>query len=234
MNHPARLFGLMVVLISCATFLLAQSAKQPTIVVVFAVLSTPVDTKTSARGDEISMTTVNDVVVEGKILVPKGAKLVGHIGGIVNRGKDEPKSVIAIAIDKAINNGAELPLQAIIAAVAAPQKPLPEDPTYGMMHSNEPKMTGSAPSSTSSSGNLSARSKANSNASVATAELKGPGDQPFVLKEDSQGAYGYEDVAISWHLTMPPPLTIFATKAKRLKLESGTQVLLRMFPPNSK
>ena len=50
----------------------------------------------------------------------------------------------------------------------------------------------------------------------------------------SQGAYGYEEVAISWHLTMPPPLTIFATKAKRLRLESGTQVLLRMFPPGAK
>lgn len=221
------------VLLACAASVPAQANNKPAVVTVFAILSTPVDTKMSTRGDEVLMTTVNDVTVDGKIVIPKGYKLVGHLGGVISKGKEEPKSVLAIVVDKAVSNGTEMPLQAIIAAVAAPQKALPEDPTYGMLHSNEPKMTGSATMGASASGTLPAHSKTNSTAAVATAQLKGPGDQPFVLTENSQGAYGYDDVAISWHLTIPPPLTIFATKAKRLRLESGTQMLLRMFPPSA-
>lgn len=209
----------------------AQSNKQPAISKVFATLTNTVDTKKSVKGDEVLMTTLGDVAVDGKIIIPKGSKLVGSIAGVISKGKDEPKSVLAISIDKAIVNATEIPLQAIIAAMAAPAKPLSDDPTYTMLHSNEPKMVGSATSGVTSSGTLPASSKATSTAAVATAQLKGAQDQPFLLTEDSQGALGYEGVAVSWHLTIPPPLTIFATNAKNLKLLPGTQMLLRMVPP---
>src|SRR2546426_6599318 len=62
-----------------------------------------------------------------------------------------------------------------------------------MMHSNEPKMVGSRASTTASSGELSASSKASSNAAVATANLKGSMDA-LRLDENSQGALGYEGV----------------------------------------
>lgn len=225
MNYPTRLFGLSVFLFACAASQRAQTPTPPPVLTVFAVLSTTVDTNTSARGDEVLMTTVNDVVVGGTIMMPKGSKLVGHVGGIISKHKEEPKSVIAIAIDRVVTNGTDQPLQAIIAAVAAPRKALPEDPTGRVMHSNEQKTTGATVPGRTSAGNLPVPNKTSQNAGV--------GDQQFVLTENSQGAYGYEDVAISWHLTVPPPLTIFATKAKRLRLESGTQLLLRMFPPST-
>ena len=207
-----------------------QAADAPTVSITFAVLSNALDTKTSARGDEVLMIAAKDLFVGGKLVIPKGSRIVGHIGGLIGKGKEEPKSVIAIAIDKAVTNGGDIPLKAIIAAVAAPKKPLPEDPTYAMMHSREPKMVGSGVGA-ASSGNLPPSSKAGSTATVATAQLKGRADEPLLLTEDSQGAFGYEDVAISWHLALPPPLTILASKAKRLRLEPGTQMLLRMVPP---
>lgn len=209
----------------------AQPAKTPPVTTAFAKLLTSIDSKTASKGDEVLLTTTSDIAVQGTIVIPKGAKLFGHLAGVINRGKDEPKSVIAVAINKAVVKDVDIPLQAIIAAIAAPQKPASEDPAYGMMHSNEPKMAGSA-RGTATTGSLPASSKANSTAAVATAELKGRGEETTLLTETSQGAYGYEDVSISWHLTLPPPLTIFATKAKRLKLESGTQMLLRMVPPS--
>ncbi|HEV8587307.1 MAG TPA: hypothetical protein VGQ72_00415 [Pyrinomonadaceae bacterium] len=209
----------------------AQADKAPQVTKVFAALVTPIDTRTSVRDEEVTLTTINDVVVNSKVIIPKGAKIVGHVAGVLSKGKDEPKSVLAIAIDRAIGNGSDIPLQAIIVAIAAPQKSLTDGPTYGMMHSNEPKMSGSTTSGVTSSGTLPASSKASSTATVATAQLKSAQDQPFLLNDDSQGAIGYEDVAISWHLTIPPPLTIFATRGKRLRLEAGSQVLLRMVPP---
>jgi len=211
--------------------IMAQTRKDPAVSKVFAILEKSVDLKSAAVGDEVVLTTLNDVVVDDSVVIPKGSKLVGHIGGVVIKGKDEPKSVLAIRIDKAVTAGAhEIPLQAIIAAIAAPPSALTSDPTYTMMHSNEPKMVGSAQGA-SSSGTLTPSSKASSTAAVATAAIKGRMDEPFLLNEDSQGAAGYEDVSMAWHLTMPPPLTVFATKAKNLKLEAGTQMLIRMAEP---
>ncbi|HEY3103067.1 MAG TPA: hypothetical protein VGJ69_05715 [Pyrinomonadaceae bacterium] len=231
MKRYESIIATVVILLVCVSSLPAQSSKTSPVTIVFAKLLTSLDSKTSAIGDEVSFTTINDITVDGTIVIPQGSKLIGHVAGVISRGKEEPKSVIAIAIDKAISKGADVPLQAIIAAIAAPSKALSDDPTYTMMHSNEPKMAGSGVTGVTTSGSLPASSKATSTATVATAQIKGSPEEPVLLNEDSQGAIGYEDVAISWHLTIPPPLTIFATRGKRLKLEAGSQVLLRVMTP---
>ena len=208
-----------------------QNAKDPPVSKVFAVLEKAIDTKTSVIGDDVTLTTVNDVVVDNQIVIPRGSSLVGHVAGVLTKGKDQPKSVLAIRIDKAVTVAKqEIALQAIIAAIAAPPAALTNDPTYEMMHSNEPKMVGS-PRAASASGTLSASSQASSNAAVATAQIKGRMEQGWLLNENSQGASGFEDVSIAWHLALPPPLTVFSTKARSLKLTTGTQMLLRMAEP---
>ncbi|MFN2577342.1 MAG: hypothetical protein ABR607_06585 [Pyrinomonadaceae bacterium] len=200
---------------------------------VFAVLNRSLETKTSATGDDVVMTTLNDVVTDNEVVIPKGSKILGHIAGAAPKGGDEPKSILAIRLDKAVNaTGQEIPLQAIIAAIAVPREDLTSDPTYAMMHSNEPKMIASGTSGAANSGSLPASSKANSNAAVATAEIKGLMEQPLLLTEDSQGAFGYEHISISWMLALPPPLTVFASTARNFKLPAGTQVLVRMAPPS--
>lgn len=210
---------------------LAQSQEPPAVSTLIVVLPEALDTKTATVGQETSLTTTEDLKVRNEVVIPKGSKIIAQVAGSVTKGKNEPKSVLALRIEKAvIGRGQEIPLQAIIAAIAAPPAVLDQDPTYAMMHSNEPKMSGSA-QGTASSGTLSASSKVSSTAPVATAQLKGAMDQPLLLRPDSQGAIGYEDVSVAWHLSMPPPLTIFSTKAKNLKLLAGTQMLLRLAEP---
>ena len=70
-----------------------------------------------------------------------------------------------------------------------------------------------------------------STAAVATADIKGRMDEPSLLNENSQGAVGYEGLSLSWHLIAPPPITVFASKGKNVKLEAGTQMLLRIATP---
>lgn len=211
---------------------MAQSGDQNQVSTVFAVLTKSVESKSATAGQELTLRTISDVVVQGRVIIPRGSKVVGYVSEVATKGKDELQSVLAIVIDKAVTTGElQIPLNAIIAAVAAPQdRSLSSDPTYGMMRSNEPKMV-SRPSSTASSGELSPSSKAESTAAVATAEIKGRMDEPSSLNKDSQGAIGYEGLSLSWRLTAPPPVTVFATKAKNVKLEAGTQMLLRMAPP---
>ena len=172
----------------------AQTSNTAQVSKVFAVLSTLLDTKTAARGDGILLVTMNDLSVNGKVVIPKGSKLVGHVGSAVNRGNDAAKSALAIVIDKAIVNETEIPLQAIVAAIAAPQSP----------DSSKRTDAGTQPESEK---------------------------EILLLKENSSGAVGYPGVSIAWSLTVPPPSTIFAVNAKSLKLTSGTQMLLRMIPP---
>jgi len=188
----------------------AQSTSDFQIAKVFATLQTPVDTLTSARDDSFTLITMNDVGVGSKIVIPKGAKIVGHIVGVTNKGKDASKSVVGLMIDKAITESGEVPLQAIIVAVAAPKGP-------------------ESPSSASAGTNVSNQAKHTTSPRTVIHD----GDVTLLLADNDQGAFGFEDVTLSWHLSIPPPLTIFATRGKHLRLEAGSQMLLRMMAPKA-
>src|SRR6266705_51486 len=224
---------LLAVILLLSSTLPAQTGSNHTVSTAFAVLTKSVDCKGATTGLEITLRTITDVVVDGDVVIPRDSRLSGHVAGVATKGKEQSQSRLALVIDKAINgSGREIPLQAIIAAVAAPQDTsLTSDPTYGMMRSNEPKMVGARPSGAAASGELSASSKASSTAAVATANIKGVTDESLLLNENSQGAIGYEGLSLSWQLTLPPPITVFSSKNNNLKLLAGTQMLLRMVPP---
>ena len=210
----------------------AGTAEVKQVTSAFAVLTSTIDVKTAVLGQDVSLLTVSDVVVNGRTVIPANSQIVGHVTQVTTKGKDQPQSALAVVIEKAVRkDGITIPLQAIIAAVAAPKdNSLTSDPAYAMLHSNEPRMSGSA-SSASRTGDLPASSKANSTAAIATSELKGRMDESWQLTEDSHGAIGYDGLSVSWSLATPPPFTVFVSKKKDLKLNSGTQVLLRMVPP---
>jgi hypothetical protein len=231
--HKYSLTQLVVLFVVCG--ISAQTRNPPTVSTAFAVLVKSVEVKTATANQEVALRTVSDVVVDGRVVIPNGSSVIGHIAGITARGKENPKSLLAVVIDKAVlDGGREVPLQAIIAAVAAPEKDgLSSDPTYGMMHSNEPKMV-PGPAGSSRSGELSASSKVSSGAAVATATLNGAPFKNSLLTENSQGAVGFaNNLSLSWQLTIPPAVTVFSSKDKNINLQAGTQILLRMAAPSS-
>jgi len=186
----------------------AQSTSDFQIAKVFATLETSVDTLTSARADGFTLVTLNNVSDGGKIIIPKGSKIVGHVAGVTNKGRDAAKSVLGLSIDKAVTENGEIPLQAIIVALAAPKKS--DTDTTIETGTNGPSRSKPGPP---------------------PRPLTDANDVTLLLADSDQGAFGFEDVTISWHLSIPPPLTILATRGKRLRIEAGSQVLLRMMPP---
>jgi hypothetical protein len=87
-----------------------------------ATLSTPVDSKKSKPGDAVTARTTENVKSDGKIVLPKSTKLVGHITQASARAKGDSESALAIAFDRAIlKNGQELPLNVAIQAMASAQ-----------------------------------------------------------------------------------------------------------------
>jgi hypothetical protein len=233
MNKWRGTFLLLV--ICCPLTLVAQTDRSaPPVSIVFAVLTKSVDAKSAGPGMGVTLRTISDVVVNGETVIPRGSQLFGRVVEARTKDKENPQSVLSLTISRAIRKDeSELPLQAIIAAVAAPQKDsLADDPTYGMMHSVEPNMAGGA-AGTTSTGQLSPHSKVNSTATLATADIKGGPDVSLLLQENSQGALGYDGLTLSWQLAAPPPVTVFASKGKNIELKAGTQMLLRMAPPRA-
>ena len=224
MKRNIASYGPLLLIFALSITITGQTPEKHEVSNAFAVLTKSVDSKTAAVGQEVTLRAIGDLMVDNLVVIPKDSRLVGRVAGASTKGKDQSQSRIAIAIDRAIKpDGVEIPLQAIIAAIAAPRDTsLTSDPAYGMLHSNEPKMVGST---------LPAASKADSTAAVATANLKGAILDSLLLNENSQGAIGYEGLTITWQFTLLPPLTVFSTRSNNLKLMAGTQMLLRMVPP---
>ncbi len=85
-----------------------------------AALSAPVDSKKAKPGDEVTARTTESLKSQGKTVVPKGSKLVGHVTRASARGKGDADSALGIAFDKAIlKNGQEIALNGSIEALAS-------------------------------------------------------------------------------------------------------------------
>ena len=88
-----------------------------------AELSAPLDARKAKPGDPVAARTTEPTKSNGKTVIPKGAKLVGHVTQASARAKGDSESALGIAFDKAIlKNGQEVPLNNVsIQALASGQ-----------------------------------------------------------------------------------------------------------------
>jgi len=197
------------------TFSLAGAAQQAALG--FCALNKTLDFKTAKAGDKIALHLTRDLVVSGKTLMPRGTALTATVVD----AKDG--NTVSIALDKATPNaGQEVALMGIIAAVATPPQDLSEDPFYGMNHSTEPSQR---------TENAAATSSASTGAAVQTAMLERKNAVKSNLQENSSGAIGIDGLKLNWALDKAPATTVMTAKKKNFKLERGTEILLRMAPP---
>ena len=205
------------VLFMLLLFALAGGAQQAALG--FCSLDQTLDFKMAKAGDVIALHLTRDLVVNGKIVMPRGTALSATVVDAKNG------NAVSIVLDKATPKpGQEVPLMGIIAAVAAPPGSLTEDPVYSMSRSGE---------ATQRTGNLPTTSVASSGAAVQTAILKGKNDPKSNLQEDSSGAIGIDGLKLNWVLDKPPATTVMTAKKKNFKLQRGTEVLLRMATPKN-
>jgi hypothetical protein len=87
-----------------------------------ATLSKPVDSKKCKPGDTVTGQTTEAANSEGKTVIPKGSKLIGHVTQASARANGEAQSALGIVFDKAIlKHGEEVPLNVAIQALASAQ-----------------------------------------------------------------------------------------------------------------
>jgi len=87
-----------------------------------AELSRSVDARKNKPGDPVIAKTTQDTKLDGKVVIPKGSKLVGHVTEAKERTKGESQSSLGIVFDHAVlKGGREVPVHAVIQSIAAAQ-----------------------------------------------------------------------------------------------------------------
>lgn len=194
-----------------------------------ARLMKPIDAEQSKPGDEVDAKTSAAVKSGGRVVVPAGTKLVGHIAQVKAKSEDERTSTVLVSFDKAImKSGAEVPLRAAIASIARPQASAsPTDAMPGDM--GMPAETMGSPSATPRGGvgggggligSTSSTGHAKRKSTSAAAPPPAPGQE-----SDSE-----PKSTASFTIEQREDGSVISSNSRNVHLDSGTQLLLKVLP----
>jgi hypothetical protein len=89
--------------------------------VLHSVLSRKVDARKSKPGDPIEAKTTQDIKQDGKVVVAKGSRLLGHITRSQARAKGESETSLGFVFDTLVTrDGQRVPIRGTLQAIAAP------------------------------------------------------------------------------------------------------------------
>jgi len=216
-----------------------------------AALSSPVDSKKCKPGDPVNARTTEAVKSEGKTVIPKGAKVIGHVTQASARAKGESESALGIVFDKAIlKNGEEIPLSVGIQAIAAAQSSASAAGSdMDMMGSMGASAAGSGRGAlggvTSAAGGAAGavtntaanaggaaggavNSAANAGGSIAGASKGAVGglNAAGQLTSNSQGVFGLNGLNLSAAVSNSTQGSVITSAGKNVHLDNGTRMLL--------
>ncbi len=200
-----------------------------------ASLSQPVDARKNKPGDQVTAKTTEATKSEGKVVLPRGTKLIGHVTECKQRSKEEKESALGIVFDKAIlKNGEEIPLNVTIRALAAAQSAASSSVGNddlsaggGAVGSTAGAATG-AVTNTAANARGVASSAVNSTVNAAGAARGAVGglNAAGQLTSNSQGVFGLEGLNLSSAASNSTQGSLITSTSKNVHLDSGTQLLL--------
>lgn len=82
-----------------------------------AQLENSLDAKHARVGDRITLKTVQAVKENGKVIVPKGAQLIGHVTDVQQQSKSNAGSRIGVVLDRLRTGSTEIPITASILSI---------------------------------------------------------------------------------------------------------------------
>jgi hypothetical protein len=217
-----------------------------------ASLSQPVDAKKNKTGDQVTARTTQDVKSDGKVIIPKGSKLVGRVTDCKARGKDEKESALGLVFDKAIlKHGEEIPLNVTIQALAAAQSAASASAgaddfaagagagaaggaraagggALGGVRSTAGAATGAVTNTAANvggaaNGAVGSTVRAAGGANGAVGGLNAAGQ----LTSSSQGVFGLDGLNLNSSMVNNTQGSLITSSSKNVHLDGGTQLLLR-------
>jgi hypothetical protein len=194
-------------------------------------LSKSLDAKKIKANDRIEARTATDLLAHGQIVLPRNAKIIGHVTEAKARSKDSPDSMIGITFDRMIlKDGREVPLQLAVQAIA---RPLQFAATAEGSVPRADRPAGGVP-------NMPGQRGAIGDASNQGVPASYPGDlapipDPMAqngsasstvvpLSPTSKGVVGMKGLS----LDTSGPAAVLSSTTGNVRLESGTQLILRV------
>ena len=216
-----------------------------------ATLSQPVDAKKNKPGDQVTAKTTNAVKSEGKVVIPKGSKLMGHVTQCKARSKEEKESALGIVFDKAIlKHGEEIPLNVTIQALAAAQSAASASEgaddlaagagagaaggvraagggALGGVRSTAGAATGTVANTAANVGGAATGAVGSTvNAAGAAGGAVGGLNAAGQLASNSQGVFGLNGLNLSSAVSSSTQGSLITSTSRNVHLDSGTQLLL--------
>jgi len=214
-----------------------------------ASLATSLDAKRSKVGDEVEARAEQDIKQDGKVVLKKGTRLVGHVTQAQARAKGQSQSQLGILFDHAVlKNGQEMPFNASIQALASSQSAAAASTGADDIVASGSGM-GAAQGSARSGGGLAGGVASTAGAAAggvvntaSSAPVNAGGSLNTVtrssgavggltstgrLASNSSGVFGMEGLSIDSAASSATQGSMIVSATKNVHLDSGTQLLLR-------
>ena len=221
-----------------------------------ATLNKSVDARHAKVGDRVTAKTTEAVKSDGKVVIPKGSTLVGHVTEATARAQGQSQSSLGIAFDRAIlKGGRELPLHAGIQALAASSAVASASANemeadamasgggsaYGHSSASRPGMVGGVGSTVGATAGTVTNSAASVPGSATSAvdstagsvgNTAGPAAASAHLTSQltasSTGVIGMPGLALSTQSSTAAQGSVITSSKQNVHLEGGTQMVLRV------
>jgi hypothetical protein len=214
---------------------LSSSAARVTLI---AELAKSIDARKAKMGEQVELRLTMDLLSRGRILIPRGAKIRGHVVSASTSTIRAGNAAVEIVFDcLAMKKAAEIPLKVEVQAMAAALRSAGQD-AESVSDLDLAAQTNSRPApgpnemkSIAQTTYPGTRSPANASGSgkESADDGRGSGNLGQSLGPGSHGVIGIKGVEFS---NTPSGFAISADRGK-LHLESGTQLVLRILEPQS-
>jgi hypothetical protein len=188
-----------------------------------AELVKSLDSKKVKEGDPVNAKVSMDLLSGGKIAIPRESKLVGHVTEAKARGKGESESTLGVVFDRLIlKNGHEVPVHAIVQAVGAPLVSVAAGENERIASAGSPNVN--------AGGQFGGMPNPQMPRGSGSPQDSGPGDITRVqpLAPNATGVVGISGLTLRNTSSVS---SVLASEKKNVKLDSGTQLLLRIASP---
>jgi hypothetical protein len=222
-----------------------------------AELTKPVDAKKAKPGDEVTAKLTQDVRSNGKVVLHRGAKVMGHVTEAQAKSKENAESKLGIVFDKAVlKGGQQVEFNSVVQALAPPVQGAlsatgdTNSNLGGSMGGGDTGMgsggsrSGGGATSTMGgpvSGVTSAAGSAvgavnNTAGSVtnSTGAVNGPLNSTVgaaangALNSTSKGVVGMQGLALNTAAAGSAQGSVISSANRNVKLDSGTQMVLQV------
>lgn len=239
---------------AAATSTVAPGPVTPKASYMLVELSNTLKAKKLKVGDTIKAEVSQDVVAHGKVIIPVETKLVGHVTEVSARDSAHPESRLGIMFDRILlKHFHAIDFKAVVQAISQPmiRRSRVDEPSQML----PPSMAGGISRDTQStptrgSSSTSNRSVGNGGGAASTlATIQAPitvKQSPSTHVESSaalletasngtpmtvgmpEGVFGLKGLSLSTAPTASTPGPVIVSNTENVKLDSGTQVLLKV------